>query len=182
MGYKGDLVKGRPNKFYKELLLTGLAVYDTPENREKYDTEARLKENRQSPFIERTVNVFGKRLVCVTMNKFEQWVIEPWHIRASMRKAGLYVLDDSQIILPKTPITGPDPAKQGKDFYVTVIINKKEKARVQCRLHHVCLDPKKREPYLPEWWNQPAELLFPGEEGQEPLASTNKQPEANAPN
>lgn len=169
IGYKGDLVTTRPNKAYTKLLLTGLAVYDTPENREKYDTEARLKEERRSPFIDRTVSVFARRLIAVCMNKFEPWVIEPWHIRASMRKAGFYVMNDSQIELPKTPITGPDLGKQSKEFYVTITINKTEKARVRCRLHHVCLDPKQREPWISEWWRQPTELLFPDEEGQEPF-------------
>lgn len=169
IGYKGDLVTLRPNMAYNRLLLPGLAVYDTPENRQKYDTEARLNVENRSPFIERTVNVFGKRLVSVCMNKFNPWVIEPWHIRASMRKAGLYVLHDSQIELPKTPITGPDLAKENKEFFVTVTINKTEKARVRCRLHHVCLDPKKREPFVFEYWKQPAELLLPDEEGQKPI-------------
>lgn len=182
IGYKGDLVTTRPNKAYTKLLLTGLAVYDTPENRQKYDTEARLKEERRSPFIDRTVNVFARRLVAVCMNKFEPWVIEPWHIRASMRKAGLYVLNDSQIQLPKTPITGPDLAKQSKEFYVTVTINKTDKARVRCRLHHVCLDPKKREPWTSEWWEQPAGLLFPGEEGQEPFEFLQKSNQECQPN
>lgn len=182
LGYKGDLVTVRPNMAYNKLLLTGLAVYDTPENRVKYNTEARLAEERQSPFIVRTVNVFGRRLVAVCMNKFTPWVVEPWHIRVSMRKAGLYILDDSQIELPKTPITGPDPAKENKEFFINVTINKTEKARVRCRLHHVCLDPKKRDPYVFEWWKQPAELLFPDEEGQKPLEKTDGTPENPAAN
>lgn len=179
VGYKGDLITTRPNKAYTKLLLAGLAVYDTPENREKYDTETRLKEERRSPFIERTVNVFGKKLVAVCMNKTEPWAIEPWHIRASMRKAGLYVLNDSQIELPKTPITGPDPAKENKEFFVNITINKTVMARVHCRLHHVCLDPKLRNPYVAGWWKQSAGLLFPGEEGQEPLQSTKETPPLN---
>lgn len=182
LGYKGDLIKTRPNKGYTDLLLTGLAVYDTPENRLKYGTESRLKEIRRSPFIERTVNVFGRRLIAVCMNKIESWTIEPWHIRVSMRKAGLYILNDSQIVLPKSPISGPDPAKENKEFFVTITINGTEKARVRCRIHHVCLDPKLREPFLFEWWNQPAELLFPGEEGQEPLENITESPEENPQN
>lgn len=169
LGFKGDLIQARPNSAHAKLLLTGLAVYDTPENREKYGTEQRLSEERRSPFIDRTVNVFGRRLVNVCMNQFNPWVIEPWHIRASMRKAGLYVLDDSQIELPKTPICGPDLGKEGKDFYVTVTINKTEKAKVRCRIHHVTLDGKKRLPYVAEHWKKPSVLLFPDEEGQQPL-------------
>lgn len=169
MGYKGDLITARPNTAYNKLLLTGLAVYDTPENRQKYNTEVRLKIERQSPFIARTINVFGLRKISICMNKFIPWIVEPWHIRVSMRKAGLYVMDDSQIELPKTPITGPDAAKEGKDFFVTVTINKTDKVRVPCQLHHVCLDAKLRDPFVPEWWKRPTELLFPDEEGQKPI-------------
>lgn len=174
MGYRGDLITTRPNRAYGQLLLTGLAVYDTPENRKIYDTEARLAEVRRSPFIERTINVFGYRLVNVCMNKFKPWTIEPWHIRASMRKAGLYVQDDAQIELPKTPITGPDPAKQNKDFYVTITINKEEKARVRCRLHHITLDLKRRDPFTPGYFRLPSELLFPEDETQKPLETAKK--------
>lgn len=177
LGYKGDLISVRPNMAHNRLLLPGLAVYDTPENRIKYDTAARQQVERQSPFIERTVSVFGKRIIAVCMNKFTPWVIEPWHIRVSMRKAGLYVLDDSQIELPKEPITGPDPAKEDKEFFVTITINKTVKARVPCRLHHVCLDPKKRDPYVFEWWKKTSEPLFPDNEGQKTVEMDKKTPE-----
>lgn len=176
IGFKGDLVKMRPNRAYHDFLVTGLAVYDTPENRAKYDTETRLLEVRRSPFVERTIQTFGRRVVSVCMNKFKPWVIEPWHIRASMRKASLFVADDSQIELPKTPITGPDMAKQDKDFYVTITINKMEKARVRCRLHHITLDPKQRVPYS-EFWKDEPNLLFPDDETQQPLSSNHQENE-----
>lgn len=168
IGFKGDLVTMRPNRAYHDFLVTGLAVYDTPENRAQYDTEARLQEVRRSPFVERTIQTFGRRIVSVSMNKHKPWVIEPWHIRASLRKAALFVADDSQIELPKTPITGPDMAKQDKDFFVTITINKMEKARVRCRLHHITLDPKQRVPYS-EFWRGEPNLLFPDDETQRPL-------------
>lgn len=173
IGYSGDLVSVRPIRGYNNLLVTGLAVYDTPENRAKYDTEKRLKEIRRSPFIDRTINAFGSSLVLIGMHKENPWVIEPSHVRVSMRKIGLYVLNDSQIELPKTPITGPDPAKHGKDFYATITINNAEKGRVRCRIHHVHMDPKKNDPINIEFIEQPGELLFPDEEGQQPLELTN---------
>lgn len=168
VGYKGDLVTMRPHRAYHDFLVTGLAVYDTPENRATYDTEARLREVRRSPFMERTIQTFGRRTISVCMNKFKPWIIEPWHIRASMRKAGLFVANDSQIELPKTPITGPDMAKQNKEFFVTITINNMEKARVRCRLHHMTLDQKLRLPYA-EFWKEEADLLFPDDETQRPL-------------
>lgn len=160
LGFAGDVVKVRPIYAYSNLILPGLAVYDSEENRKKHKTDLTDQENRRSPNVERTVSVFEKRIIAVCMNKFEPWVIEPWHIRASMRKAGMYVLNDSQIELPQTPITGPDPVKQNKEFTVTVTINNEEKAVVRCRIHHWSLDPKTREPYGFEHWKQPAEPLF----------------------
>lgn len=166
LGFKGDLVSVRPHKAYRDLILPGLAVYDDPDNRQKYDTEAKLLEIRRSPFVERTINVFQKRLVTLTMNKFNEWTIEPWHVRVSMRKAGLYVANDAQIKLPKESISGPDLAKQGKEFFATVTINNEATARVRCRIHHFSLDPKQREPYIFEYWKKSAELLFPNDPEQ----------------
>lgn len=166
LGHKGDLVSIRPHKAYTTLILPGLAVYDNPENRIKYDTNTKLQETRRSPFVQRTINVFQKRLVYVTMNKFNSWTLEPWHVRISMRKASLYVKNDAQIRLPNEPICGPDPAKQGKEFFVGVMVNGEVEAKVRCRIHHYSSDPKQREPYIFEHWNKPAELLFPNDPEQ----------------
>lgn len=176
IGYRGDLVSMKPLRAYNKLLITGMAVYDTPENRAKYDTEARLKEIRRSPFMERTINEFADRLVCVKMNKFKPWTIEPRHIRASMRQHDLHVLNDSQIELPKTPITGPDLAKQNMDFYVTVTINNSEKARVRCRIHHFTTDVRKQEIYSEDPSTESDGLLFPDDESQQLFQNTHPSP------
>lgn len=166
LGHKGDLVQVRPHKAYKTLILPGLAVFDNPENRKKYDTDTKLQITRRSPFVQRTINFFQKRLVYVTLNKSNSWTLKPWHVRVSMRKAALYVNDDAQIRLPKEPICGPDPAKQGKEFFVGVMVNGEVEAKVRCRIHHYSSDPKQREPYINEHWLHPAELLFPNDPEQ----------------
>lgn len=166
LGHKGDLVSVRPHKAYKSLILPGLAVYDNPENRIKYNTDTKLQETRRSPFVQRTINVFQMRLVNVTLNKTNSWTLEPWHVRVSMRKAGMYVNADAQIRLPKEPICGPDPAKQGKEFFVFVMVNGEAEAKVRCRIHHYSSDAKQRVPYIFEHWKQPAELLFPNDPEQ----------------
>lgn len=160
------MVSVRPQMAYIKLILPGLAVYDNPENRQKYDTDTKLQETRRSPFVQRTVSVFGRRMVYVVMNKSKPWTLEPWHIRVSMRKAGLYVKNDSQIQLPQEPINGPDPAKQGKEFFVTVLVNGEANAKVRCRIHHYTSNPQQREPYVFEHWKRPAELLFPNDPEQ----------------
>jgi large subunit ribosomal protein L9 len=104
-----------------------------------------------------------RRTISIVMNKDNPWVIEPWHIRSSLRKSGFQVMNDSQIEMPAEKITGPDLTKQNKEFYVTVTINNCEKARVRCRIHHWSTDPSNRVPYAFEHWLQPAEPLFGSE-------------------
>lgn len=168
IGNKGDIVSVRPNFAYNKLLLPGLAVYKTPENIAKYKSDEMNKTEKlhSSPFAQRTVNVLESRVVAVVMNKFQPWVVQPWHIVASLRKCGVYVMDESCIEMPKEPITGPDLVKNNKEFIVTVTINNLEKAKVRCRIFHWSNDPKTREPYVFEHWKQPAELLFPNDETQ----------------
>ncbi|KAL7019786.1 hypothetical protein ACKWTF_011247 [Chironomus riparius] len=164
IGRKGEVVKLRPNYAYNHLLLTGLADYVTPENVEKYKPklgEDNEEENHSSQFAQRTVNMLQNRVFAIVMNKEQPWVVEPWHIRASLRKCGYYIKSDSSIELPNEKITGPDMMKQNKEFYVTVTINGLEKARVKCRIHHWSTDPSDRLPYVYEHWLQSAEPIIP---------------------
>lgn len=162
IGDRGDIVSLQRTEAYNKLLLPGLAVYNTDENLQKY---ASIKDDtakevlHSSPHAQRTVNVLQNRILAVIMNKDEPWTLEPWHIRASLRKAGMHAADGT-IELPKEPITGPDLLKQGKEFIVTVTINNMEKAKVRCRIHHWSTNPSDRLPYAVDHWKLPAEPLF----------------------
>lgn len=107
------------------------------------------------------------RVFAIVMNKDHPWVVEPWHIRASLRKCGYMIKSDDSIELPKEKITGPDLTKQNKEFNVIVTINGLEKAKVRCRIHHWSTDPSERLPYVFEHWNHPAEPLFATEQQQQ---------------
>lgn len=161
IGDKGDVLSLKQHFAYTKLLLPGLAVYKTPENLVKYTKTAIEQEviAHSSPFAQRTVNVLESRILAVVMNKDNPWVLQPWHIRASLRKAGINATDES-IELPKEPITGPDLLKQNKDFYVTVTINNLEKARVKCRIHHWSSETSERLPHVHEHWKESSEPLF----------------------
>lgn len=165
IGDRGDIVSLPRIEVYNKLLLPGLAVYKTDENMTKY---ASVKDNvkkestHSSPTAQRTVNVLESRILAVIMNKDEPWVLEPWHIRASLRKAGMYAAEGT-IEIPKEPITGPDLLKEGKEFICTVTVNNKEQAKVRCRIHHWSTDPSKRLPYVVEHWKLPAEPLLHGD-------------------
>lgn len=162
-GKKGDVVSVKPRKGYNELLLPGLATYSTPENIEKYRPKegevVQEEEKHSSAHAERTVNVIQKRTIALVMNKDHPWKVEKWHIRASLRKAGIFATDEA-IELPKEPITGPDLHKQNKEFCCTITINNCEKAIARFRIHHWSTDPSERLPYVLDHWKSPAEPLF----------------------
>lgn len=161
IGDKGDIVSLRPNLAYNKLLLPGLAVYKSPESIQKYAKTEAEKEviEHSSPYAQRTVNMLERRILAVVMNKETPWVIEPWHIRASLRKAGVNAVEEA-IELPKEKITGPDLKKQNKEFYVTVTVNNVEKAKVRCRIHHWSTEASERLPYALDYWKEEAEPLF----------------------
>jgi len=112
--------------------------------------------------------VLGTKVFAIVMNKEQPWVLEPWHIRVSLRKAGFHILKDNSIELPKEKITGPDLMKQGKDFFATVTINNTEKARIRCRIHHWSTEPSDRLPYVFEHYKLDAEPIF-GTESEQPI-------------
>ncbi|XP_058444594.1 large ribosomal subunit protein bL9m [Malaya genurostris] len=161
IGSKGEVVSLKPQVAYNKLLLPGLAVYKTPENLAKYATEQddQEKELHSSAQAQRTVSKLEQLTLAVVMNKDHPWIIEPWHIKASLRKAGFYVPEEA-ITLPETPISGPDLLKQNKEFFCTVTVNNLEKARLRCRIHHWSTDPSERLQYVFEHWKMQAEPLF----------------------
>lgn len=161
-GQKGDVVSVKNRLAYNELLLPGRAVYDTPENRNKYkrvESEEDEKVKRSSPFVDRTINVLEKMVFALVMNKDQPWTVEPWHIRVALRKVHIHVPEEA-IELPPEPIKGPDMTKQNKEFTVVITINDREKANVRFRLHHWATDPSERLPYVVDHWKQLAEQLF----------------------
>lgn len=101
-----------------------------------------------------------QKIFSIIMNKDHPWELEPWHIRASLRKAGIHILNDSSIQLPAQKITGPDLAKENKVFNVKITVNKTEVADVKCKIHHWSTDPTEKLPYIPEFYKLPSEPLF----------------------
>lgn len=163
VGDRGDVVSVKPNTAYYKLLLPGLAVYKTEENQEKYARkESDTQETKHSsPHAQRCVNLLQTMVFQISMNKYNPWVLEKWHVRAALRRAGFHILDEKCIELPQKAITGPNLDIQGKEFFVTVTINNLEKARVRCRIHHWSSDPDDRIPWVFEHWKLRAEPIFP---------------------
>ncbi|CRK88334.1 CLUMA_CG002113, isoform A [Clunio marinus] len=173
IGKKGDIVKVSPSYAYNKLLLPGLAAYVTPQTVEKYVNldDSVKEETYSSPFALRTMNMIQNKVFSIVMNQTHPWVIEPWHIRVSLRKAGFNILHDSSIELPKEKITGPDLTIQNKGFSVVVTINNTEKVEVKCKIHHWTRDPDIKLPYVFEHYKLPVEPI-PGVGKPESLTNT----------
>ncbi|XP_018567503.1 39S ribosomal protein L9, mitochondrial [Anoplophora glabripennis] len=159
IGNAGNRVSVKPNFAYNNILLPGLGVYASPENLEKYKNHEVEEERHSSPNAPITAKIMARMLLSVVMNMETPWTLKPWHVKASFRKCG-YIVPEDTITLPEKPIKGPDMNLQDKEFFVTVTINNQEKVNVRCRIHHWNTDLVKRIPYTPNFWEQPAEAIF----------------------
>lgn len=63
----------------------------------------------------------AKMTLSVVMNMESPWTIKPWHVKTSFRKCG-WEVPEKAIILPTTPIKGPDMNLEGKEFFITVMV------------------------------------------------------------
>ncbi|CAH2094618.1 unnamed protein product [Euphydryas editha] len=162
VGNEGDVLTLRPAIAYREFLMPGLAVYASPENFKKYqvdENKPKAVSEFSSPYVQRTMGCLSRLVLQIIMSKTQPWTLEPWHIRASFRKAG-YVVPEHAITMPPVTIKGPDLTLQEKEFFVTVKINNKEEVNVRCRIHHWAtgLD---RLPWVKDHWKKPLEALIP---------------------
>ncbi|XP_050705527.1 39S ribosomal protein L9, mitochondrial-like [Eriocheir sinensis] len=163
LGSRGQVVEVSPHKARNQLLLPGLAVYASPENLEKYSSliaDVSQEDQPSSPFALSTSKLLSEMVIYLNMNKDNPWVLEPWHVRVSFRKAGVMVPEEA-LTLPPHTIAGPDLALQGKEFAVMVKINNKEEAAVRCRINHFASNPKDRLLNQGRFWELPGDPLFP---------------------
>ena len=56
----------------------------------------------------------------VLVSRNHPWTLEPWHVRASMRKLGLEVAEPEAVKLPENPISGPNEDLESKEFPVSL--------------------------------------------------------------
>lgn len=161
-GEEGEKLSLKRGLAYNSFLLPKLAVYASPENMEKYFIEkSDQKKTYSSLNVPLTMKQLQQGCVRICMSIQNPWVLERWHVRANFRKSGIIISNDDCITLPKTQIAGPNLDNQGKEFYVTICINKTESVAVRCRLHHDTYDISQELTLLPDYWNKPGEPLFP---------------------
>lgn len=61
--------------------------------------------------------------------------------------------------MPLEKISGPDLSLEGKEFYVILTINNKEKVNLRCRIHHWSTEPGERIQATNPWFKK-AESVF----------------------
>lgn len=162
LGNVGTRVSMHPNKAYPVLLLPKLADYASPENIEKY-TKLAVDQQDKTPFssasVEKTIKYLSKRLIKIEMSKNVPWTLEKWHIRANLRRFGIYVPEEA-ITMPERSISGPNLDIERKQFYITLTINNREQVKMRCIVCHWPTDMA-GQTYVEEYWKLPPEPIFP---------------------
>lgn len=69
-----------------------------------------------------TMGCLSRLVLQIIMSKTQPWTLEPWHIKASFRKA-CFVVPEHAITMPPITIKGPDLSLQEKEFFVTVKVS-----------------------------------------------------------
>ncbi|XP_017785274.1 PREDICTED: 39S ribosomal protein L9, mitochondrial [Nicrophorus vespilloides] len=161
LGDVGDKVAVRPNYAYNKLLMTGQAVYASPENVEKFkDYQSNIEEKTYSSATsQRAVDCLSRVTLSIIMNKETPWVLKPWHVKASFRKCGYWVPEET-IVLPTNPITGPNLELENKEFFVTITVNNMEKVNVRCKIHHWTTEVVDRLPHEKDFWKKKLDPVF----------------------
>lgn len=177
LGGRGEILEVTPHRARNKLILPGLAVYASPENLKKYEhlqTEVLSADAPSSPFVQKTCQQISLRVINISMNMENPWVLEPWHVRVSLRKTGIIVPEDA-LTLPEQQIKGPNMELEQKEFMVNIKLNNKESCDVRCRIHHVATNLRNRIPWQSNHWMHVAEPIFPEQvEALTALANLNK--------
>ena len=170
-GRRGQVIEADFLKAHNNLLLPGFAVYHTEENCEKHK-DILIPEGTavwSSPAVEQFHNFYCKRVFDVCMNSTNTWTLEPWHIKATLRKHKIWCSEED-IEIPGGQIQGPDMELENKEFIAILKINYKEKIKLRCRLHHI----GDNEVVNKAWYLQLAEPVW--EHERQELKDMNKAP------
>jgi len=127
-GKKGQVLTMASERAHKELLFHGLAVYASPENLEAYKDIIIPEDAVQfsSKSIQKAYPELSRKAFCLKMHDVNPWTVEKWHLRLALRERGVFVDSDDCISFNAKPISGPNPALQGKEFRVTLKVNSLE--------------------------------------------------------
>ncbi|KRX20564.1 39S ribosomal protein L9, mitochondrial [Trichinella nelsoni] len=125
-GKAGEVITVSSEILHNELLPLKLAVYPTKFNRRLYnitDEQMSKRGQKKLSFELRTSKELHSMVVIVNMSLDNEWTLEKWHLRVSMRLQGFMVPDDC-IVLPLHRIVGPNLDLEAKLFRFYVVVNK----------------------------------------------------------
>ncbi|KRZ71615.1 39S ribosomal protein L9, mitochondrial [Trichinella papuae] len=133
-GKAGEVITVASEILHNELLPLKLVVYPTKFNRHLYNitdevgilwsfAQMNMRSQKKLSFELRTSKELHSTLIIVNMSLDNEWTMEKWHLRVSMRLQGFMVPDDC-IILPLHPIVGPNLDLEAKLFRFYVVVNK----------------------------------------------------------
>eukprot|EP00088_Acartia_fossae_P034792 TRINITY_DN35754_c0_g1_i1.p1 TRINITY_DN35754_c0_g1~~TRINITY_DN35754_c0_g1_i1.p1 ORF type:complete len:294 (-),score=38.94 TRINITY_DN35754_c0_g1_i1:202-1083(-) len=173
-GVKGQIVNFPSLSVHRDLLLPGLAVYCTEENLAKHadiviPEETQMNSSETARLLH---NMWSKRTLSICMHTDNPWTIEPWHIKASLRKLKTWCKTED-IEIPGGQISGPNLSLENKEFVAILTVNKFEKIRLRCRIHHLATTPDKKID-LPSWTFRAAEPVW--EHERQTLLDMNRVP------
>jgi len=170
-GKKGQIVNVYFHDAYKKLLLPKFAAYHSEENVELYK-DIIIPEGTEvfsSDAAQKFISRYSKRVFDICMNIGNPWTIEPWHIKASLRKHKVWVNSDD-IQIPGGKIEGPNMDLENKEFIAVLTINNQEKLNLRCRIHHV----GEGAVINPGWYIKQAEPVWESE--RQALLDMNRAP------
>jgi len=173
-GVKGQIIEFPAVSVQRDLMLPGFAVYHNQENLERYKDivipeETRMNSSESARWL---AVMWSKRVLDVCLNTDNPWTIQPWHIKASLRKHKTWI-EEKNIEIPGGEITGPDLDLENKEFIAVITVNNFEKIKVRCRIHHLSASPEKTVK-LESWYFREAEPVWESERQQ--LLDMNRQP------
>jgi len=159
-GVTGQIIEEKSLAANRDLLLPGFAVYHNEENLLKYADIIIPEEIKMvsSDTAHRAIKKWSKRVLDICLNMHNEWTIDKWHIKASLRKCKVWINED-QIEIPGGTISGPNLDLENKEFIAIITINNFDKVKIRCRIHHFTKIAHERI-NLKSWYFYPAEPVW----------------------
>lgn len=145
LGNKGDKISVRPFVARNELLSSGIAVYASPENLEKY--AANKDEKNEMPLsLQKTLRQLEHMTLKIPMSNKNPWELNKSHVRIAFRWSAVIVPEDA-ITMPMEKITEP------QDTTIQLTVNGKHKVSINAVVYH-CTEDKEFLHSLPPTWKK----------------------------
>ncbi|ELU05321.1 hypothetical protein CAPTEDRAFT_212057 [Capitella teleta] len=155
IGFKGETVTVSKRVGRNYLLISGAAVYVTPENLAKW---AEIRKNlpktvTQSIWARKTMRRLSEMNLPIPMHPRHPWTLSPAHVVVAFRKQGVE-LNESCIILPEEPIKEHGPAE------FQVLVNGKDTVEIHALIFPIDLENPDDLPedFPPVWGDQTANM------------------------